>query len=411
MPALDQRYLALLQAVGLCSCAASSGAPVTVAPSEPVHAPIEIEPERQPLRTIDALVRSGRESLAAGHFKAAHASLRLATQKFVEQQDAALIAESLEAAVATEKLALDMLDAALGAGDLASARGLIEEIHGTWGESRRLQSGVVQLRELENGFGLAPCDANVDSNARPLRRVGDAFAAWNELRSGLPADHAIPIPTDEQALLTSLCGLRCTSGEPKFVRLDGDNEATIALVVPHQDGSFSVLPDLLHTVDTGCGDQTALAFERHDGLVRVRAFGDRLDNVDPEDWHLVEQPEYAPSQIPASPSYAYASSGYPQGSSGSQPHGYAGSSYYQGYGYGCGDGDYDYGYNSSCQTHGHVERDVILDLDRGEVVLDIVRTGGRGSALGRVTMASAPGGPMVDVQACGVSRSLQLSYT
>ena len=54
---------------------------------------------------------------------------------------------------------------------------------------------------------------------------------------------------------------------------------------------------------------------------------------------------------------------------------------------------------------------MILDLDRGEVVLDIVRTGAHGSALGRVTMAPAPAGPIVDVRACGVSRSVQLSYT
>jgi hypothetical protein len=197
------------------------------------------------------------------------------------------------------------------------------------------------------------------------------------------------------------------------VQLQGDNEATVGLVIAHGDGGFSVVPDLLHTTYTGCGDQTSFGFERHDGLVRVRAFGDRLASGTADGWNLLDElPELpALSQVAATQSYtpsygyAYGSSGYQQGSSGgSYYHGY-------GYGYGCGDGDYAYDYEAACPNQVHVERDLILDLDRGEVVLDIVRTGARDSALGRVSMTSAPAGPLVHMQACGVSRSLQLSYT
>jgi hypothetical protein len=152
-----------------------------------------------------------------------------------------------------------------------------------------------------------------------------------------------------------------------------------------------------------------LGFEQHEQLVRVRAFADQHYEVDPDEWRLVELPESGPPPVSAasSPSYgyAYASSGYQAAPS----YGYGSSGYY-----GCGGGHgygYDYGYASPCAVQTHVERDVVIDLARGEITLDIVRTGNPGSALGRVTMASAPAGAIVDVEACGVSRSLKLSYS
>ncbi|HVH99155.1 MAG TPA: hypothetical protein VM869_10605, partial [Enhygromyxa sp.] len=80
----DSRLLALLPAVGLCSCVASSEAPTTSALRSPIVAPtgaIEIEPQREPLTVAEAMIRSGRESLAAGHFDAAYATLTAATQQ------------------------------------------------------------------------------------------------------------------------------------------------------------------------------------------------------------------------------------------------------------------------------------------------------------------------------------------
>lgn len=400
----DSRLFALLPAVGLCSCVASSEAPAAAAlrsPILPSAGAIEIEPQREPLTVAEAMIRSGRESLAAGHFDAAYATLTAATQQYPEHADA---------------LAFDVIDAALGARRLGDARGMIEklpqlEYHA---DAQRLRTRTLLLRELENGAGLGACDADVDPDRRPLRRVDDVFAAWNELRSGLPADHAIPIPSTEEDAREIVCPLGCATGEPNFARIDGDNEATVALVVEHDDGSFSVMPDLLHTTDSGCGDSTILGFEQHDGLLRVRAFADRIDSVDPDDWSLIDLPEYgtsAPVTATSSPSYAYGSASYSNSaSSGYQNlHAY---SYGYGYGnsYGCGGYDYD-GYGPTCEVQAHVERDVILDLERGEVVLDIVRAGSRGSALGRVTMASAPEGSIIDVNACGVSRKLALSYT
>jgi hypothetical protein len=407
MPAQEPRILALLPAVGLCSCVASSEAPASAVPSEPVAVGIiEDEPAVKPPTVVQAMLRSGRESLAAGHFDAAAESFSAAVEQYPEH---------------VGYTPMDRLDVALEAGKLELAAGMIHEIQANEpspDDKRRLQSRELLLLELSRGGGPGHCVANVDPDARPLRRSKDAFEAWNELRSALPANHAIPIPADEARARETLCGYRCAIGEPTFVRLEGDNEATVGLVVAHGDGGFSVMPDVLHTVDTGCGDQTNFAFERHDGLVRVRAFGDRL-----ADWNLLELPTLpqvaaAPSPSYAyasgssgyapSPSYAYGSSGYQQGSSGSQAYAYGGS-YYGGYG--CGDGDYSYDSSGACQVQVHVERDVILDLDRGEVVLDIVRTGVRGSALGRVSMTSAPAGPLVHMQACGVRESLQLSYT
>src|SRR5690606_2906359 len=246
--------------------------------------------------------------------------------------------------------------------------------------------------------GVGSCDARIDEVARPLRRTSDALEAWNELRAGLPAEHALPIPTTVQRARERLCSDGCEIGEPTFVRLDGDNEATIGLIIAHGDGGFTVVPELLHTNDSGCGDLTMHAFERHDGLIRVRAFADRIDHVDASDWALVGLPQYGSPTVssPTSYAYAYASSGYPSSgypSSGfpSSGYAYASSGYSHGYHYGCG--YYTDDYALGCEALAHVERDLILDLDRGELVLDIVRTGDRGSALGRVTMTRAPEGP------------------
>jgi hypothetical protein len=74
---------------------------------------------------------------------------------------------------------------------------------------------------------------------------------------------------------------------------------------------------------------------------------------------------------------------------------------------GCGGGyDYDYGYESCMITHS-IERDVFIDLARGEVVLDIVRTGPPSSPLGFVRFADNE----VHVDACGVSQTLALTHT
>jgi hypothetical protein len=395
---VSSRLSALLPAVGLCSCVVSSEAPGTAAPTDPeigaaATGLIEREPEREPLTTAEAMIRSGRESLAAGHYQAAYAMLSSAAQQHPEH---------------ASDLLLDVIDAALGARQLGVAQQMIvgSPVHDS--KQSQLQSRLRELRELQRVGGIAPCDAQVDPEPRPLRRVDDVFAAWNELRSGLPADHSITIPSTEEQALEALCGSGCELGEPSFAELVSRAERTIALVVAHDDGSFSILPDLLHTESSECGDETTVGFERHDKLVRVRAFADRTYSVDPSEWSLVELPEYGPPPVSdaSSPSYTYASSGY-QASAGNSYY-YGSSGYNHGYGYGCG-GGYDSQY--TCEVRAHVERDVILDLDRGEIVLDIVRTGDRGSALGRVTMASAPAGAVVDVNACGVSRSLQLSYT
>jgi hypothetical protein len=54
-----------------------------------------------------------------------------------------------------------------------------------------------------------------------------------------------------------------------------------------------------------------------------------------------------------------------------------------------------------------IQRDVFIDLARGEVVLDIVRTGPPTSPLGFVRFADN----QVRVDACGVSQTLALTHT
>lgn len=398
----DTRILALLPAVGLCSCVVSSEAPVSAAPVdvlEPARGPIEAEPEREPLTIAEAMIRSGRESLTAGHYQAAYATLSIASQHYPEHAAA---------------LTLDMIDAALGARELTTARKLIEQLPELeyHADAQKLQKRRLDLRELENGAGVGACETQVDSQARSMRRVDGVLAAWNELRAELPADHAIPIPTSVEEAGEIVCPLGCAVGEPNFTRIHGDNESVVGLVVANADGSLSVMPDLLHLAHASCEADTVLGFEQHEQLVRVRAFADQHYEVDPSDWRLVELPESGPPPVSAasSPSYgyAYASSGYQAAPS----YGYGSSGHQQySYGYGCGGGGYGYDYASPCAVQTHVERDVVIDLARGEITLDIVRTGNPGSALGRVTMASAPAGALVDVEACGVSRSLKLSYS
>jgi hypothetical protein len=399
----DPRLIALLPTVGLCSCVvATELAPEIAAPGL-----IERASEREPPTVAQAMIRSGRESLAAGHYAAAYASLSLAAELYPNE---------------SMLVTMDTLDAALGMGDAIASQRLIDEIrHKSPTLQPLLQTRVVRLREIENGRGDGPCEAHIDETARPLRRTSDALAAWNQLRSGLPADHAIPIPSDEDEAWQALCSSGCTIGEPSFARLEGDNQTSFALIVPHEDGGFSVLPDLLRAEMSECYDQTLLATERHDGLLRVRAFVDRRDRLDPADWALREAASSGYASSGSSHAYAYASSGYnpayaSSGANSYSSHGYAyassgysyayASSGYH-YTYHCG-GGYDYAY---CEASAHLERDLILDLDRGEIVLDIVRTGERGSALGRVTMDHAAEGSIVDVQACGQSRRLQLHYT
>lgn len=404
----DTRILALLPAVGLCSCVAASDGSVSAAPTDqPARGPIEAEPEREPLTIAEAMIRSGRESLAAGHYQAAFATLSIASQQYPEQADA---------------VALDMIDAALGARELRTARTLIEQLPPLeyHADAQRLQKRRLDLHELENAAGVGACEAQVETQARSMRRVDGVLAAWNELRAELPADHAIPIPTSIEAASEIVCPLGCAVGEPNFPRIHGDNESVIGLVVANADGSLSVMPDLLHLADASCAAETVLGFEQHEQLVRVRAFADQRYEVDPDEWRLVELPGSSspPVSTASSPSYGYvyASSGYPPPPP-SYGYAYASSGYQTNYGYayyGCGGHGYgydDYEYASPCAVQTHVERDVVIDLARGEITLDIVRTGSPGSALGRVTMASAPAGAIVDVDACGVSRSLKLSYS
>jgi len=422
----DAKLLALLPAIGVCACAVPRAPAPTTAPTGPASSGM-IDMGRPPLTSAEEMVRIGRAALAAGDYEAALYSLSFALDFNPDRVG----------------LRFDQLDAAIGLGDLYRAQAYADSITrhlqaepsqaSIW--APRLERRRLDMLELRNGRGVGSCEAAIDDQPRALQRVDDPFAAWNLLRSGLPATHAIPIPSNAAEAHDALCPAGCEVGVPGMARLEGDNEATIALVINHGGGSFSVMPDLLHPLASGCSDETAFGFSRHDGLVRVRAFGDRLEQVDRAVWNLVDRPDYGPPadvSVVTGPNPSIDTRAYAYGYGYGYGYGYTSSGYQYGYAssghHGCGygyDDDYDYedddgygyGYGEdsnqrSCEIHAHVERDVIIDLARGEIMLDIVRTGERGTALGRVTMATqAAGLPVIEVQACGVSGRIELAHT
>jgi hypothetical protein len=429
MPTHDPRSLMLLPALGLCSCVVSGELEASTAP-EPMPAPapgttwIEADSPRQPLSMFEAASRSGHASLAAGHFAAAHESLQLAASLAPEAMD----------------VRLAQVDALLGLRQFAAAKALLTELRAD--AAAQLVTAIdvqqVLVRELERAIGFTPCDAKVDQRRRPLARDDDFLAAWNQLRGGLPNTTEIPIssldprgragygtpdeyeressvqtiPSSVEQARDILCGegRDCDPDEPRLIRLELEQEATVALVVPHADGSVSVLPDLVHPKWTTCGDDTVLSLERFGELLRVRVFSDSREEIDPSEWALDDSA--ALGSVVASAGYyagsgssGYQSSGY--NSSGYQSSGYQSSGY--NYSYGCGggyDSDYDYEPYSCTATH-TFERDMFINLARGEVVLDIVRSGASNSPLGQVTA----GHSQIRVDACGVDDTLTLSWS
>ena len=217
-------------------------------------------------------------------------------------------------------------------------------------------------------------------------------------------------PEDEAR---ELC-LDCQLDVAGFVPIEHAERLTYGLLFEHTDHTVSVLPELLlATVHDSCQDDAELIAQRHGDLLWVRAFSDTRATFVPSDWELDDSAALGAAAPSPSPSYyAAGSSGY-QGSayvaatSGYQGSGYQGSSGSSGYQYyGCG-GGYDYAYGESCMITHTIQRDVFIDLARGEIVLDIVRTGAPTSPLGFVRFADN----QVHVDACGVTQTLALTHT
>ncbi|PRQ08389.1 tetratricopeptide repeat protein [Enhygromyxa salina] len=425
----DPRSLLLLPVVGLCSCVVAGELAANAAPESGLGARpaqwLEADSPHQPLTMAEAASLSGQASLAAGHYSAANESLQLAANLQPERVD----------------LRLARVDALLGLRQYAAAKQLLAELQA---ESpthtvTAIDSYHVRTHELSRAQGFTPCEAKVDQARRPLTRNDDFLAAWNDLRGGLPDTQQIPlssldprgrpgyphheetrvhgVPSSAAQARDLLCGegLQCEADEPRLVRLEIGLEASIGLVVPHADGSVSVLADVAHPSWTSCWDETSLSLERVGELLRVRVVSDTREEVDTSDWALGSAAALG-SAGASSGYYAGAgSSGYQSsGSSGYQSSGYA-SSGYQGYGYGysCGDdgGDPYYSPNYepySCTATRTVERDLFINLASGEVILDIVRSGAASGQLGQVTVEH----DHVRVDACGTTdETLSLSWT
>lgn len=416
------RSLLLLPALGLCSCVVSGELGPTAAPTAgPDTKWIEADAAHQPLTMFEAAARSGQASLAAGNFAAAHDALQIALNLQPERAE----------------LRLAQVDALLGLGQLETAKLLLDEMRAesTAATVTAIDVLAVRVHERERAIGFAACDTTIDQRRRPLTRDNDFLAAWNQLRAGLPNTDEIPIssldprgrighaqqedyqpaksvraiPASAAQARDILCGedLDCAVDEPLLIRLELGQEASVGLVVPHADGSVSVLPDLVRPKWTSCGDDSNLSLERVGQLLRVRVVSDSRQEVDPSDWALGSSAALGSVSAPASSGY-YAGSA----SSGYNSSGYNSSGYSYSYGYGCGgyDSGYNYNYNYepyNCTPTHTLERDMFIDLASGELVLDIVRTGVPSSRLGHVTAELN----QVHVDACGVDDTLALSWT
>jgi hypothetical protein len=410
MLALHLRAFGLFPALGLCSCVAASPRDIAVpdgdlalAPEpEPTVAPIEHDSIIQPLAVREAAVRSGQFALAAGEFAAARDSLTFALA----------YEQSSDSPVTMAELRLAQIDALIGLAQLQPAK---EQLAALRGQSplvdEEIDTRVMAIREREHAYGIGSCEAAIDIEPRALARHDDFLAAWNDLRDGFPAKADLPIPTDEYDA-RELCPT-CVLDEPGFVPISVDERMTWGMLFEQMDSSVLVMPELLlGTVRDSCQADAEVIAQRHGDLLWVRAFSDTRADFDPSDWELGDEAALGGVAPTPSPSYyAAGSSGY-QGSAyaGAHAGGYAaGSSGYQGSGYqyssGCG-GGYDYSYESCMITHS-IERDVFIDLARGEIVLDIIRTGPPTSPLGFVRFADNE----VRVDACGVSQTLTLTHT
>jgi hypothetical protein len=385
----------LLPVLGLCSCASVGERLESAAPeASSVEAPAwtELDPGRAPMSVVEAMIRSGHRELAAGDYRAAEASFALAIAR----------EPTLEG-----EIRLDQADALAGQGRIDEALALVRSVD-TGGLDSLVtaqRAREVALREARHFEGTETCELVVEDGPRPLDRRSSMWKAWDDLRGGLEPAAVQEIPLgDDWAAERALCGdLGCLVDEPQIVRIDGDGEISVGLVVAHEDGELSVLPELLHLRWDTCDDDEVVHIDRPDpdrpSLVRVRAFSDLREEVE---YEPAPTPEELVAQVtaPTPPSPGYAGSSY--ASSGYASSGYASSGYY----YGCG-GGYEYADYAYCEARSFVERDVFIDLAREEVVLDITRTGPLGAALGSVRAE----GQTASIDACGARRTLELAWT
>lgn len=416
--------LCLLPCMGLLGCATLVEAP-ELAPADPLRADpfpevdewLEASAEREPLSMGEAAMRSAKLELAAGNYDAVEVAVTYALDHDIE------LAE----------LHLTRSEAAFARGEFTSAESALDKYarevrYELEDEERtrfeaRIDNRRLDIRERAFELGSETCELQLEQGAQPLSSHDNYLSVFNELSARMSSRSGLEIPTSERRAELLLCDGTCTQ-ELTLVRLDGEEDAIIGLLVRDESG-LRLVPELLHPeLNDECDEDTHTAIERHGSQLRVRVFSEYKGEPEPyeeppvEDWRLgIEaelgkiQAKVAAAGISAN-SYYYGSSGYGSsgyGSSGYASSGYGSSGYYSS---GCGGGyDYDYGYYDEyygyCEPLRRIQRDTFIDLARGEVVLDIVRTGSAEAGLGRVE--SSPG--TVHVQACDVEQRLELSWT
>ena len=416
--------LCLLPCMGLLGCAtlvetAERGPadPLRADPFPEVDGWLEASAARDPLSMGEAAVRSAKLELAAGNYDAVELAVTYALDYEVE------LAE----------LHLTRSEAAFARGEFTSAESALDayarevryELEDE--ERTRFDAGIdsrrLDIRERAFELGDETCELQLDQGGQLLQSHDDYLSVFNELSARMSSRVGLEIPTTQRRAELLLCDGTCTE-ELTLVRLDGEEDAIIGLLVRDESG-LRLVPELFHPeLNDECEEDTHTAIERHGSQVRVRVFSESKGEPEPdepppvEDWRLgIEaelgkiQAKVAAAGISANSYYygGYGSSGYGSSGYASSGYGYGSSGYYSS---GCGGGyDYDYGYYDEyygyCEPLRRVQRDTFIDLARGQVVLDIVRTGSAEAGLGRVK--SSP--TTVELQACGVEQRLELSWT
>jgi hypothetical protein len=167
------------------------------------------------------------------------------------------------------------------------------------------------------------CSATVQLRDDTLLRTQSFLQVWNELAPTIRNPNAHNIPTTEIDARFALCGSeQCSIPDAKLTEVIADYMVGVGVLIPDH-GEVLVLPEITaqHVVSP-CATQTELAVERHGRFLHVRA-------------------------INSERRYDYSHS------------------YYHG-------GHYAYDpVPRQCQTYSILQRDLVIDMDEGELELII----------------------------------------
>lgn len=213
------------------------------------------------------------------------------------------------------------------------------------------------------GVPLQFCQATFEQRNATLVKTQSYLQIWNELAPQIRNPLAHNIPATEIDARVLLCGSEhCSNDAARLAEATADYMVGTGLLIPSGDAML-VVPELAAPHVAGrCINQTTIEVARQDSLVHVRA-------------------------ITLERRYSYV--------------------YYHGYSY-----SYDYGRGLAptpldCRTDSVLQRDLIIDVTRGELELVIDQHIAEEGAPARVELAFTPDGIVLS----GCATSLPLAWT